>query len=79
MFAFRGDQRAKCVGPGYGDHRVPGNQEPANHPEGTRFVWVVVLGALFLQGVGLATAVYLILHHEEPLPPRRAQRSGASA
>jgi len=30
--------------------------------------WVVVLSVLFLTGGGIATAVYLIVHHDEPLP-----------
>jgi hypothetical protein len=33
-----------------------------------RFLWCVVLAALFLSGSGIATPVYLILFHDEPLP-----------
>ena len=33
-----------------------------------RVLWFVVLIALFLMGGGIATAAYLILHHDEPLP-----------
>jgi hypothetical protein len=42
-----------------------------------RVGWTVLLVVLFLQGFGLATAVYLILHHHEPLPARLAHRSAA--
>ena len=33
-----------------------------------RFLWCVALIALFLAGGGIATPVYLILFHREPLP-----------
>ena len=33
-----------------------------------RFLWFVVLLSLFLTGGGIATPVYLILFHHEPLP-----------
>ena len=33
-----------------------------------RVLWCVVLIALFLAGGGIATPVYLILFHHEPLP-----------
>ena len=33
-----------------------------------RFPWFVVLLALFLAGGGIATPVYLILFHDEPMP-----------
>ena len=33
-----------------------------------RTLWCGVLVALFLMGGGIATAAYLILHHDEPMP-----------
>jgi len=33
-----------------------------------RFVWFAALISLFLAGGGIATPVYLILFHHEPLP-----------
>ena len=33
-----------------------------------RFLWCVVLAGLFLAGGGIATPIYLILFHREPLP-----------
>jgi len=33
-----------------------------------RIVWLVALVALLLVGVGIASAAYLILHHDEPMP-----------
>ena len=35
-----------------------------------RFLWFVVLVTLFLAGGGIATPVYLILFHHEPMPGR---------
>ena len=39
-----------------------------------RVGWCVVLAALFLTGGGIATAVYLFVHHDEPMPPARSSR-----
>ena len=33
-----------------------------------RVVWCGVLAALFLSGAGIATPLYLILFHDEPMP-----------
>jgi hypothetical protein len=44
-----------------------------------RIGWCVVLAALFLTGGGLATAIYLIVHHDEPMPPARSARRRAPA
>ena len=33
-----------------------------------RTLWCAVLAALFLSGSGIATPVYLILFHREPMP-----------
>lgn len=33
-----------------------------------RYLWFVVLITLFLAGGGIATPVYLVLFHDEPLP-----------
>lgn len=42
-----------------------------------RIVWAIALCALFLTGMGggIATAVYLILHHHEPLPASSRRRA----
>lgn len=34
-----------------------------------RVGWCVVLAVLFLTGGGIATAVYLFVHYDEPMPP----------
>jgi hypothetical protein len=44
-----------------------------------RIGWCVLLTALFLTGGGLATAIYLIVHHDEPMPAARSARSRAAA
>jgi hypothetical protein len=38
-----------------------------------RIGWAIVIAVLFMTGGWIATAVYLIVHHDEPLPasPRR--------
>jgi hypothetical protein len=33
-----------------------------------RVLWAVVLATLFVLGAGVATAAYLIVHHDEPMP-----------
>jgi hypothetical protein len=38
-----------------------------------RSLWFVVLVALFLAGGGIATPVYLILFHDEPMPGRGSE------
>ena len=42
-----------------------------------RPIWAIALSALFLTGMGggIATAVYLILHHHEPLPASARRRA----
>jgi hypothetical protein len=45
-----------------------------------RVGWCIVIAALFLTGGGIATAVYLVIHYDEPLPPARtARRRGLSS
>jgi hypothetical protein len=44
-----------------------------------RVVWSVALAALLLAGAGIGTAVYLVLHHDEPLPGGLTRRSRALA
>lgn len=44
-----------------------------------RVGWCVVLAALFLEGGGVATAIYLIVHHDEPMPPARSESKRALA
>ena len=44
-----------------------------------RIGWCVVLADLSLTGGGLATAVYLIVHHDEPMPPARSSRRRSPA
>ena len=44
-----------------------------------RIGWCVVLAALFLTGGGLVTAIYLIVHHDEPMPPARSASRRAAA
>ncbi len=39
-----------------------------------RVGWCVVLAALFMMGAGIATAVYLFVHYDEPMPPARSSR-----
>jgi len=39
-----------------------------------RIGWCVVLTALFLMGGGVATAVYLFIHHAEPMPRAHPSR-----
>ena len=39
-----------------------------------RIGWSVVLAALFLTGGGFATAVYLFVHYDEPMPPAGSRR-----
>jgi hypothetical protein len=39
-----------------------------------RVGWCVVLVALFMMGGGIATAVYLFVHYDEPMPPGRSSR-----
>ena len=40
-----------------------------------RIGWCIVLAALFPTGGGLATAVYLFVHQDEPMPPGHSPRS----
>ncbi|MGZ8566950.1 MAG: hypothetical protein ACXWXS_07855 [Actinomycetota bacterium] len=42
-----------------------------------RIGWTVVLAVLFLTGGGIATAVYLFIHYDEPMPPAASSRRRA--
>jgi hypothetical protein len=44
-----------------------------------RVGWCVILAVLFLTGGGIATAVYLFVHYDEPMPPARSARRRALA
>ena len=44
-----------------------------------RVLWSVSIAALCLLGAGIATAAYLILHHDEPLPGGLSWRRRAPA
>jgi hypothetical protein len=44
-----------------------------------RIGWVVVLTVLFVTGGSIATAVYLIVHWDEPLPRRSVSRMAEAA
>ena len=39
-----------------------------------RIVWCMAIAVLFFTGAGggIVTAAYLVIHHDEPLPPRQS-------
>jgi hypothetical protein len=44
-----------------------------------RLGWAIVLLVLFLAGGGIATAVYLFIHYDEPMPRSASSRGYARA